>query len=114
MSVVDAVRPGAGAPDDGAASIRPGRSGHIRVYADAAGAAELMRELVGLRLSDAVLGEEGGHWYVDVQNDEGVLSQIVDLVATASEHGTIRYAMLCVDGRTFTFAPDGAKTPSVR
>jgi len=93
VSVVDAVRPGVGAE----------RSGHLRIYADPAGAAELMRQLVGLRLFDALLGEEEGHWYVDVRDGDGVLSRLFDLVSSASGLGQVDYAILCAGERTLTF-----------
>jgi hypothetical protein len=91
---------------------RTPRSGHIRIYADPAGAAELMRHIVGARLCDALLAEEAGHWYVDVRDGEGVLREVVDLLSVAMKLGRIGYAMLCVDGRTFTFQPDPARRPA--
>lgn len=103
MTVVDA-RP---------APARPRPVGHIRVYADPAGAAELMGRLVGFRLFDAVLGEEEGHWYVDVRDGDGVLRQLVELVSAATEDGTIGFATLYVDDRAFTFAP-GLRRPVAR
>jgi hypothetical protein len=83
------------------------------VYADPAGAAELMRRLVGVRLFDAVLREEAGHWYVDVRHGDGVLRQIVGLVSAATEDGTIGFATVCVEDRTCSFAPDSRRRPAL-
>jgi hypothetical protein len=88
---------------------RPRPAGHIRVYTDPAGAAELMRRLVGIRLFDAVLREEEGHWYVDVRDGDGVLRQIVDLVSAATDDGTIGFATLYADDRTRTFSADSRR-----
>ena len=84
---------------------RPAPSGQVRVYADPAGAADLMRRLVGIRVLDATLGEEEGHWYVDVRDGDGVLRQVIDLVSAATDLGTVGFATISVAGRTLTFAP---------
>jgi hypothetical protein len=47
-----------------------------------------------------------------VRDSDGVLRELVDLLAVAMELGQIGYAMLCVDGRTFTFQPDAARRPT--
>ena len=78
-------------------------TGHLRVYTDPAGAAELMRRLVGNARFEATLGEEDGHWFVDVRDVEGALRRVVDLVAEEAELGTVSFATVCAGGRTFTF-----------
>jgi hypothetical protein len=75
------------------------------VRADAAGAANLMREVLLLDALDATLEENDGHWQVVVRNGphpEAVLARVVDLVASCVERGLMNHATLCVGKRSYT------------
>jgi hypothetical protein len=81
-------------------------AGHeIIVRADAAGAANLMREVVSLHAFDVALEEHDGRWQVVVRNGsdpEAALARIVDLAASCVERGLMDHATLCIGKRSYT------------
>ena len=91
----------------------PAGSDDLIVRADAAGAANLMREVVSLDALDVMLEEENGHWQVVVRNGphpEAVLARIVDLVASCVERELMNHATLCVGKRSYTIRAGGDLT----
>jgi hypothetical protein len=77
----------------------------IVVEADAAGAANLMREIVALRNVRVALEEHDGRWQVVVRPGEdydAVLAGVVELTARCVERGCMEHATLSVRERSST------------
>ena len=90
---------------------------HIVVRADAAGAANLMREVVSLHAFDVALEEHDGRWQVVVRSGprpEAALARIVDLAASCVERGLMNHATLCIGNRSYTIRAGSEPAISAR
>ncbi len=86
--------------------------GEIRIFSDAAGASNVMREIVDLRMRnlDAALVEEGGHWHVDIRarGETSELSQrILGLLARCIDERRMAFATICIGKRSYSLHPTG-------
>ncbi len=87
-------------------SVVPPETGDVRIHADTSETAWLMHEIVGLGRLDAALGEEDGHPYIDIRSGDGVVADVVDVVATAIAEHHVSFATLCIGKRTLSLYPE--------
>jgi hypothetical protein len=75
------------------------------VHADASGAAQVMRAVVGLPgLASQLVEDAGGRWRVSVRVEADLaraLTQVLDVVTRCIDEGGLRFAVVELDGRTF-------------
>jgi hypothetical protein len=85
-------------PDPGKTAAATER---VRVFADAKDAAGLMSAVVADERFAVSLGEEGGQWFVELHDGRRGLLELIDLVVSLLDAGSLSAATLSVGRRTF-------------
>jgi hypothetical protein len=90
-------------------------SEEVLVFADAAGAANVMQEIVGADGLQVRLVEDQGHWQVVVQTErtemQTVLARVLAAVERCVEAGKAEFATVRVGAREYTWGPSGGILP---
>jgi len=100
-----------GRPDD----FSPAPPEELLVFADAAGAANVMQEIVGVGGLQVRLIEEQGHWQVLVRTERtemhATLARVLAAVERCVEAGRVEFATVRVGAREYSWAPTAGVLP---